>query len=727
MAPPPVRARLTMAVVAAVTAALATPVPSTAAPAGSPDTVDVTGTLVVLAGEDGTPDRYSVLLPSGRTVPLAGEVDAEPLSRFTGTLAVPGTSGDRELTGSARESALRRATTARTPMKVLASRTAERAPAPGPSAHSTYVAKITNFGTVGLTDQQILDTINGSQAYWVRESSGMIPSFTTVTGVAAVAAGAGSVAGGCGLGNGGADFDAIAQNVGAQAYPGVDFSGASPNHLVIMIPAGCGGSVTGRARLGTSFVDGGPAIIAAQTPAQTLSTLNHEWGHNLGLQHANNPRAEYGDLYEVMGADDGTARTPVLGTVYRWEQGVIGAGEVVDGTAGGAWTLAPRAATTGLRSVVFIDPDTGKRHFVDLRSGTGNDAGTCYASGACDYTTAYGQTFGAGVTIERENDTSGAFLLPVAGGDGVLTGGESWTNAGGTLSVSANGASVSVARNTNVPTVSGGTASMSSPTALRDVSASGSGFSPAPAGYRYQWLLDGQPIANAEESTFRPSAAMAGHQLSVTVTAYAVGTNPVARTSAPQKVGAAQWYALPTRKLPQITGKKRVGSVLSVVGLDWVDYYGTRPADLAPTYTWTRNGKKIKGARKATYRLTAKDRGKRIQVTEKPRALGFETDSRARSNATGKVRIGKLSAPRPKVGGKARVGKRLVARTPGWTRGARLRYQWFSGKRAIRGAHGKKLRVTRSLRGDKVSVRVTGTKKGFKPASARSRAVKIKR
>ncbi|CAM3778070.1 hypothetical protein [Nocardioides zeicaulis] len=727
MAPRLARARLTTAVVAAVTAALATPVPSTAAPAGSPDTVEVTGTLVVLAGEDGTPDRYSVLLPSGRSVALSGAVDAEPLSRFTGTLAVPGTSGDRQLTGAPRASALRRASTAGTPMRVLEARTSERAPAPGPSAHTTYVAKITNFGTIGLTDQQVLDTITGSQAYWVRESGGLVPSFTTVTGVAAVAAGAGSAAGGCGLGNGGADFDAIAQNVAAQAYPGVDFSGASPNHLVIMVPDGCGGGTTGRARLGTSFANGGPAIVAAQTPAETLSTLNHEWGHNLGLQHANNIRAEYGDLYEVMGADDGTARTPVLGTVYRWEQGIIGAGEVVDGSGGGAWTLAPRSSNAGLRSVVFIDPDTGKRHFVDLRNGSGDDAGTCYASGACNYTTAYGQTYAGGVTIERENDSSGAFLLPVPGNDGVLTGGETWTNAGGTLSVSANGGSVTVGRNTNVPTVAGGTAVMTSPTALRDVSASGTGFSPAPAGYRYQWLLDGQPIANAEDSTFRPTPAMAGRQLSVTVTAYAVGHNPVARTSTPQQVAAAQWYALPTRKLPEITGKKRVGSVLSVVGLDWVDYYGNRPADLAPVYTWTRNGKKIKGATKATYRLTVRDRGKRIQVTERPRAAGFATDDKARSNATGKVRIGKLASPRPKVGGKAKVGKRLVARTPGWTRGTKFRYQWFSGKRAIRGAHGKKLKVTRALRGDKVSVRVTGSKKGFKPASARSRAVKIKK
>ena len=76
--------------------------------------------------------------------------------------------------------------------------------------------------------------------------------------------------------------------------------------------------------------------------------------------------------------------------------------------------------------------------------------------------------------------------------------------------------------------------------------------------------------------------------------------------------------------------------------------------------------------------------------------------------------------------GKAKVGKRVVARTKGWTRGTTLRYQWFVGKRAIRGASGKKLRISRSLKGKKIAVKVTGTKKAFKKASAKSRPKKVR-
>lgn len=720
-----VRARVTVATAAAVTAALLTPAQGgAAAPSGAArDTVEVSGTVLVTAGEHGERDRYSLLLPSGSSVELADGFEAEPLSRFVGTLAVPGVGSGARLTGSQRGSALRRAASSGASLKVVTSRTSEPAPSPGPANHTTYVARVTNFGAIGLTDAQILATVDASQAYWVRESAGQIPAWTRATGVVPVASTAGSPSD-CGLGNGGASFGAVAQAVGGAAFPGVDFSGNTTNHLVVVVPNGCGGTASGRGRIGSSFVSGGPVIIDARPQPQP--TLDHEFGHNLGLQHANNGTAEYGDVYEVMGAGPDQYRSPVLGTVYRWEQGIVAAGEVVDGTAGGSWTLAPRSAGAGLRSVVFIDPDDGRRHFVDYRNGAGDDAGTCYVSGSCNYTTGtYGQNYLPGITVERENETSGAFLEAVPGNDGVLTGNEAWSNSSGTLTVRGNGAGVQVTRVPVANTVAGGTATMAAPTALRDVSAAGTGFSPAPRGYRYQWLLNGQPIPAAEEPTFRPTAAMAGAALSVTVTAYAPGYNPVSRTSAPQTVAPAAWYANGDRRYPEITGSTRVGGTLSAVGLDWVNYYGQKPADYAPVYQWTRNGTVIKGATASTYRLTSKDKGKKIQVSEYPRAGGYVTTTFARSSATGKVRIGRLVTKRPTIGGKAKVGKRVKARTKGWTNGTKFRYQWFIGKKAIRGATGKKLKITRSMRGKKLVVKVTGKKKGFKSAKAKSKPKKV--
>ncbi|MDT0187247.1 hypothetical protein Q9S36_44390 [Microbacterium sp. ARD31] len=721
-----VRKRVTAATVVAVAAALLSPTQGGAAtPAGGArNTLEVSGTVLVTAGE-GEDDRYSLLLPSGRTVELADGFTAEPLSAFAGTLAVPGVGTGARLTGSMRASTLRRAATSGTPMEVVDARTSEPAPSPGPTNHTTYVAKVTNFGPIALTDAQIIATVDASQAYWVRESGGQIPSWTRVSGVVPVASTAGSAAGGCGLGNGGADFGAITQAVGSAAFPGVDFSGASSNHLVVVVPNGCGGTTSGRGRIGTSFGNGGAVIIDARPQPQP--TLDHEFGHNVGLQHANNRSAEYGDVYEVMGAGPDQYRSPVLGTVYRWEQGIVAAGETVDGSGGGSWSLAPRAAASGLRSVVFIDPDNGRRHFVDYRTGTGNDAGTCYVSGSCNYTSgSYGQDYLAGLTVERENETSGAFLQPVPGNDGVLTGGEAWTSGSGRLRVVGNGSSVTITRGAAIGTVSGGTAGMTAPTALRDVTATASGFTPAPGGYRYQWLINGQPVPGAEDPTFQPTPAMAGGALSVTVTAYAPGYDPVSRTSAPQTVAPAAWYANGTRRYPEITGSTRVGGVLTAQGLDWVDYYGQKPGGYAPVYRWTRNGDVIKGVTGSTYRLTRKDKGKKIQVSEFPRAFGFASTTYARSEATRRIRIGKLVTTRPTIGGKAKVGKRVKARVKGWTKGTKLSYRWFAGKKAIRGGTGKKLRITRSLRGKKLVVKVTGKKKGFRSATVKSRPKKVK-
>lgn len=80
----------------------------------------------------------------------------------------------------------------------------------------------------------------------------------------------------------------------------------------------------------------------------------------------------------------------------------------------------------------------------------------------------------------------------------------------------------------------------------------------------------------------------------------------------------------------KIAGKARVGKVLRLKSGHWA------PVAVQLRYQWYRNGHRIAGATKKTYRLTAKDRRKRIQV----RVTGKLGDQRltVRSAATKRVR-----------------------------------------------------------------------------------------
>ncbi|WGX98004.1 hypothetical protein [Nocardioides sp. L-11A] len=72
---------------------------------------------------------------------------------------------------------------------------------------------------------------------------------------------------------------------------------------------------------------------------------------------------------------------------------------------------------------------------------------------------------------------------------------------------------------------------------------------------------------------------------------------------------------------PKVAGKARVGKVLKVKGLTW------SPAPGKVSYQWLRNGKAIKKATRASYRITRKDRGKRVSVRVTASASGLASTS----------------------------------------------------------------------------------------------------
>lgn len=86
------------------------------------------------------------------------------------------------------------------------------------------------------------------------------------------------------------------------------------------------------------------------------------------------------------------------------------------------------------------------------------------------------------------------------------------------------------------------------------------------------------------------------------------GGQEVAWTSVPLPAPPPATVRLTLKVPPRITGTSRVGKVLKVRGAVW----STAPRTV--TYQWLRNGKPIPRARKAAYRVTKKDRGRKLSV-----------------------------------------------------------------------------------------------------------------
>jgi hypothetical protein len=134
----------------------------------------------------------------------------------------------------------------------------------------------------------------------------------------------------------------------------------------------------------------------------------------------------------------------------------------------------------------------------------------------------------------------------------------------------------------------------------------------------YQWWLDGVAVPGATASTFKLSRRDIGKTLTLQV----FGSAPFYPTVAAPDASVVVGKALFRTKRPKLRGVPRAGRVLSVKVKGWKP----KPAkkSVKVRYQWLKNGKKIKGAKKATYRVRAKDRGKKISVRVTAKKKGYE-------------------------------------------------------------------------------------------------------
>lgn len=190
----------------------------------------------------------------------------------------------------------------------------------------------------------------------------------------------------------------------AQVRRDVQWTDGPYEALMVFIPADSlsYGGYTGYLGAGWSNAGvGGSILMPNPKSAYTNPVVAHEYGHVLGILHANslqctNGRAdvaissgrwadssctsrEYGDTLDLMGTSQYVM--PVINSLF-WDAGGFGRGDEVRnvGVATGSKTynLPAWSGTGANRAVKFTDPVSKEVYYLEMRAPVGYDAGNAY-------------------------------------------------------------------------------------------------------------------------------------------------------------------------------------------------------------------------------------------------------------------------------------------------------------------------------------------------------------
>ncbi|NJC23814.1 hypothetical protein BJ994_002890 [Arthrobacter pigmenti] len=159
--------------------------------------------------------------------------------------------------------------------------------------------------------------------------------------------------------------------------------------LVVFIPSGLQGGILG---YGWSSNGTSGRILMPQITNFTTNVMAHEFGHVLGLMHADSLECTngasdtpvfgygcgiraYGDTSDLMGLSR-WFDTPAISSSF-WDYGGFGRGDEIlnAGIAAGrkTYTLRPWAGTAANRAVKFTDPRSRETYYLELRTPVGFD------------------------------------------------------------------------------------------------------------------------------------------------------------------------------------------------------------------------------------------------------------------------------------------------------------------------------------------------------------------
>ena len=215
----------------------------------------------------------------------------------------------------------------------------------------------------------------------------------------------------------------------------------------------------------------------------------------------------------------------------------------------------------------------------------------------------------------------------------------------------------------------------------------------------YQWVVDGELVPDATESTFTPRPKDMGKRVSVEVTATRNGylaASVSSPASAPTLAGVIK-----NHRAPVVSGHAVVGRTLSTTEGSW---------SITPDsfdYQWYAGHHAIDGATHATYVVSPAEAGHKIHVVVTAKHEGY-TSLRASSATTDRVVFGRISFAKPTLRGHAVVGRTLTARLESLQpKAAKPHYAWYRDGDPIHGAHSASYDVQEADLGHRVHVVVT--------------------
>ncbi|MCW2751783.1 MAG: hypothetical protein JWR83_2893 [Aeromicrobium sp.] len=221
-------------------------------------------------------------------------------------------------------------------------------------------------------------------------------------------------------------------------------------------------------------------------------------------------------------------------------------------------------------------------------------------------------------------------------------------------------------------------------------------WSPA-ATFAYAWVVGTDTVGTG--STFTVPASVVGKSLHLVVTGSANGYADLTRSSTTTTVANGTFSSV----TPTITGTVAVGRTVTAVP-------GTWSPSASFTYAWKVAGVATSSTG-TTFTIPATAVGKSLTLSVTGTSTGY--DDRTVSSAAAAVVRGTLTSATPKISGTAKVGKKLTVSRGTWTPTPTLTQQWYANGNAIHGARSTSLTLTTSMKGQKITVKVTGTEAGY--------------